>query len=136
MLFVPGEQWTIYCCTHCTLFNLARCEVPKVFMYIHIQAICTIILSVPETGLYVCAKTSRSTWLELRGLNTPWFQGFCHAAGLQFVPMVVEACGGGWAPATVKGREPAVHADIALQRKNTRAALLGWKLGEVELFWE
>ena len=48
--------------------------------------------------------------------------------------MVVEACGGGWALATVKGREAAVHADIALQRKNTRAALLRWKLGEVELF--
>ena len=67
----------------------------------------------------------------------------CHAAGMQFVPMVVEACAGGWGPAATKawkmlaqalaarsGETLAVESDrlyqalgIALQRENARSVL-------------
>ena len=67
----------------------------------------------------------------------------CRAQGLQFVPCVAEACGGGWGPAAVKvwkalgaliaargGQSPADATEqllqslsITLQRENARAVL-------------
>ena len=42
----------------------------------------------------------------------------CTAEGLQFIPLVVEACGGGWAPTAMK-----TWKGITLQRENARAVL-------------
>ena len=42
----------------------------------------------------------------------------CAAEGLQFIPLVVEACGGGWAPTAMK-----TWKGITLQRENARAVL-------------
>ena len=67
----------------------------------------------------------------------------CEAAGLQFLPLVAEACGGGWAPTAVRvwkvlgrllsarsGEAAAVETDkllqslaVTLQRENARAVL-------------
>ena len=67
----------------------------------------------------------------------------CRAEGLQFVPLVAEACGGGWGPTAVRTWKAlgALHAarsgepqskvveqlqqvlSVALQRENARAVL-------------
>ena len=75
-------------------------------------------------------------------------QDQCTAAGLQFVPLVAEACAGGWAPAAVQtwrqlgkavaarsGEPESTEVDrllqalaVTLQRENARAVLR--RLGE------
>ena len=85
-----------------------------------------------------------------RHLNT---EQLCRGQGLQFVPLVVEACGGGWGPTAVQvwRRLGAIHAarvgltpgegaeqlrqvlSVTLQRENARAVLRRLPEGSAEV---